>query len=229
MLGCLVIVLIGYIIAKAVEKILDKILQRVGFDRLVERGGVKKALEGSPYDAASILGRIVFYALMLVVLSMAFGVFGTNPISTYLNDAVAYLPKVFVAILIVVIAAAIAAAVRTLLTSTLGGLSYGSFLAGAAATVVLVLGVVAALDQLEIATNVVNAVLYAALAAIVGVVVIAVGGGGIDPMRERWRAVLTRYDQEKPRLQAAAQQAPPAGEHVRSAASTLNIPDTTAH
>jgi hypothetical protein len=40
----LIILVIGYIIAKAISKILSRVLQKVGFDRLVERGGVKKAL-----------------------------------------------------------------------------------------------------------------------------------------------------------------------------------------
>ena len=62
LLACLVILVIGYFIAKAVEKILDRILERVGFDRLVERGGVKQALARSKLDASSILARIVFYA-----------------------------------------------------------------------------------------------------------------------------------------------------------------------
>lgn len=51
-----VILLIGLIVAKAVEKIIDKVLERVGFDRLVERGGLEKALAQSKYDASSIVG-----------------------------------------------------------------------------------------------------------------------------------------------------------------------------
>ncbi len=40
----LIILIVGYFIAKAISKILTKVLQKVGFDSLVERGGVKKAL-----------------------------------------------------------------------------------------------------------------------------------------------------------------------------------------
>ncbi len=104
----LIIVIIGYFIAKLIMKVLTKILQKVGFDDLVERGGVKKALDKSEYDASDILAKIVYYGIMLFVLSTAFGVFGTNPISTYLHAVIAYLPLVFVAILIVVIASAVA-------------------------------------------------------------------------------------------------------------------------
>jgi hypothetical protein len=229
LIACLVILLIGYLVAKAIEKILDRILQRVGFDRLVERGGIKRALATSKYDAASILGRIVFYAVMLVVLSMAFGVFGPNPVSVYLAAAIAYLPKVFVAILIIVIAAAIAAGVRTLIVNTIGALSYGRFLAGAAATVVVALGVIAALNVLEIAPAVVNAVLYATLAAIAGVVIVAVGGGGIIPMRQRWEAALARYDEEKPRIQQQVAAAPSVREQASQAAADVDLRSDGRH
>jgi hypothetical protein len=232
LLACLLILLIGYFVAKAIEKILDRALERIGFDRWVERGGIKRALEGSKLDASSILSRIVFYALMLVVLATAFGVFGENPVSGYLDAAVAYLPKVFVAILIIVIAAAIASAVRTLVESSLGGLSYGRFLANAASVVIIALGVIAALNQLEIAGNVVNAVLYASLAALVGVVVVAVGGGGIQPMQERWRRTLARYDEEKAavgaRMSEGVQRTPEANQPVAGSGEPAAMQDPYA-
>jgi uncharacterized membrane protein len=112
------------------------------------------------------------------VLSTAFGVFGTNPVSSYLHAVIAYLPLVFVAIIIVIIAAAIAAAAKALIENSLPGLSYTKVLGNVVSGLILALGLIAALDQLHVATNVVNAVLYAALAALVGVVVVAVGGGG---------------------------------------------------
>lgn len=217
----LVILVIGYLVAKAVAKIVDKVLQRVGFDRAVERGGISKALSRSKYDASDILAKIVYYAIMLFVLSTAFGVFGTNPVSDYLKAVIAYLPLVFVAILIIVIAAAVAAGVKSLIESTLGGLSYGRLLANAASALILAFGVIAALNQLHIATNVVNGVLYAALATISGILIIAVGGGGIAPMRSRWEAVLARYDQEKPKVAEQARQAPGLRQQAEQAQQTL--------
>ena len=111
----LIILIVGWLIAKVITKVLSAVLTRVGFDKAVERGGIKKALESSKYDASDILAKIVYYALMLFVLSTAFGVFGNNPASSYLHAVVAYLPLVFVAIVIVVIAPAIAAAAKALI------------------------------------------------------------------------------------------------------------------
>src|SRR6516164_1254084 len=59
----LVILVVGYFIARALEKIVSRILTHLGFDRLAERGGIKAALARSKYDASGILARIVYYAI----------------------------------------------------------------------------------------------------------------------------------------------------------------------
>jgi hypothetical protein len=196
---------VGYLMAKAIAKILSKVLTRVGFDRLAERGGVKRALDRSSYDASGILAKVVYYAIMLFMLSTAFGVAGSNPISDYLLAVIAYLPLVFVAI---VIAAAIAAGARNLTENSLGGLSYARVLANLASGFILAIGVIAALDQLRIAAAVVNAILYAVLAALVGIAIVAVGGGGIKSMAQWWEAVAARYDKESRKIAGIARSAP---------------------
>lgn len=205
LIGFLIILIIGYIVAKLIAKAAGAVLERVGFDRAVERGGVKKALSESKFDASDILAKVIFYALFLIVLQMAFGVFGDNPISDLLEGVIAYLPKVIAAILIVVIASAIAAAAREVIDASLGGLSYGTALANATGIAIIVVGIFAALDQLQIAPAIVTGLFYAVLAIIVGSTVIAIGGGGITPMRSRWENALAKYDEEKPKLQQAAQ------------------------
>ena len=110
-LAFLVVLIVGYFVAKAIGKLFDQLLERVGFDRAVERGGIKKALDKSEYDASSLVSKVVFYALFLLALQLAFGIFGPNPVSNLIAGVVAYLPKVAAAIIIVVVAAAIAAAV----------------------------------------------------------------------------------------------------------------------
>ena len=204
LLGFLVILIVGYFIAKAIAKAADVLLERIGFDRAVERGGVGRAVAGSKYEPSDVISKIVFYALFLIVLVLAFGVFGPNPVSDLLEGVIAYLPKVIAAIIIIVVAAAIAAAARDLIGATLGGLSYGAALANAAAIAIMVVGVFAALDQLQIAPHIVTGLFYALLAILVGVAVVAVGGGGIHPMRARWEGMLQRYDAEKPQIQREA-------------------------
>ena len=214
----LVILVIGWFVAKAISKVIDGVLERVGFDKAVERGGIKKALERSKYDASDLLGMIAYYAVLLLVLQMAFGVFGANPVSTLIAGVIAFLPKVFAAILIVVVAAAIAAAVKEILQTALGGLSYGKALAGVASAAVMAVGVFAALSQLQIAPAIVNGLFYAVLAIVVGSAVIAIGGGGIQPMRAKWENALAKLEEEMPK---ARQEAQGAGDRIAARGQEL--------
>lgn len=215
LVGFLLILIVGYFVAKAVSKIADKALERVGFDKAVERGGIKKALSKSQYDASSILGQVVFYALFLIVLQMAFGVFGPNPVSDLITGVIAYLPKVIAAIIIVVVAAAVATAAKTLVESTLGGLSYGSMLANVAAGAIVAVGGFAALNQLQIAPAIVNGLYYAVLAVVAGSAIVAIGGGGIQPMRQQWEKTMTKMQEQAPQVKQQAQQNPPSPDRLR--------------
>ncbi|MDZ5447828.1 hypothetical protein U2F26_34880 [Micromonospora sp. 4G57] len=192
----IVILVIGWLVARAVLKIVDKVLERVGFDRAVERGGVKRALERTKYDASDILARLAYYAVLLFTLQLAFGVWGPNPISDLIRGVISWLPRAFVAIVIVVVAAAIANAVRDLVTGALGGLSYGRVLANLAAVFILALGIIAALNQVGIATTVTTPVLIAFLATVAGILIIGVGGGLVKPMQTRWDRWLDRMAEE---------------------------------
>ena len=187
LVGFLLILIIGWFIAKALSKLVDKLLERVGFDRWVERGVLKTSLERSHVDASDVMGVIVFWTVFLLVLQLAFGVFGPNPISDLLRGLIAYLPNVFVAALIVVIAAALAKVVTDLLTAVLGAVSGGDWIARGAGLAVLILGIFAALNQLKIAPAIVNGLYYAILAIIVGSAIVAIGGGGIETMKSYWQ------------------------------------------
>lgn len=217
LVGFLLILIIGLIVAKLISKAVDKLLERVGFDRAVERGGVKKALAKSEYDASDIVSKVVYWALVLVVLTMAFGVFGPNPVSDVLATIVAFIPKLIVAIIIVVIAAALAAAVRELINNSIGGLSYGRTLANIASIAILVLGTIAALNQIGVADSVTTPVLYALLASIVGVVVVGVGGGLVRPMQSRWEGALETVARESGRMKDEAAKAPSLKDQARDA------------
>ncbi len=200
----LLILVIGWFIARLLRTLVRKILQRLRFDQTVQRGGLGRALENTRYDASGLLSDIVYYALLLIVLWIAFGVFGDNPVSDLLDSIIRWLPQLFVAIIIVVIAAAIARVVRDLLGGVLSGLSYGPMLANITSWFIIALGVIAALNQVGVATTVTTPILIAALAAAVGVVVVGVGGGLVRPMQARWERWLDRAAAERPARREAA-------------------------
>jgi len=208
LIAAVVIFVIGYFVAKVLANILNRVLERVGFDRAVERGGLRRALARSKYDPSDILAKLVYWAVLLFTLQLAFGVFGPNPVSDLLGGIIAYLPNVFIAIVILVIAGAVAKAVRDLLESILSSAPYGRELAAGAGVAIIVIGAFAALDQLRIAPSIVNGLWIALLAILVGSAVISLGVGGI-PVARRWlERAATRAEQESGELRSAVAERP---------------------
>src|SRR3569833_3003167 len=190
-----IILIVGWIVAKLIERAVAAILERMHFNRLAERGVVGRSLERSDYDASRLLARLFFYAVLLITLQLAFNVFGPNPISDLLRAIVAWLPRLAVAVIIVVIASAIAHAVRELVAAALNAVSYGRCLAAAVAAVVVVLGVIAELHHVGDATTVTEPLLITVLAAVGAGLAGGRGGSGGGPGRrrgERGRAAAER-------------------------------------
>jgi hypothetical protein len=190
------ILVIGWLVARLLQKAVDGVLERVGFDRWVERGGIKAALARSRYDASDIVARLVYYAVLLFTLQLAFGVWGPNPVSALIGGIIAWLPRAIVAIIIVVVASAIAGAVRDIISGALGGLTYGRVLANAASWFIIAIGVIAALNQIGVATTVTTPILVAVLATIAGILIVGVGGGLVRPMQTRLDRWLDRVTAE---------------------------------
>ncbi|MDX3581195.1 mechanosensitive ion channel family protein [Streptomyces europaeiscabiei] len=196
LLAFLVVLVVGWFVSKLIARVLDRVLRKVGSERLSERAGTSRLLQDSSYDLTGILRRIVYYALMLLTLQFSLGVFGTNPVSTMINGIVAWLPRALVAVVLVVVAMAIANAVRGIVGGALASVSYGRTLATAVWACVVGLGVIAALGQAGIAQDITRPVLYAALGTGAGILVVGVGGGLIGPMRQRWERMLTTVERE---------------------------------
>ncbi|MFD0558156.1 putative transporter (transmembrane protein) [Stackebrandtia endophytica] len=197
----LAILVIGWIIAKVLRKVITKLLARVGLDRVAERGGLRRFT--GKYTVSELTGMLVYFAILLFTLQFAFNVFGANPVSQLLNSLVAWLPQLFIAGVIMVVAFAIANTVYDLVSGAMSQMSYGRPMARVAQVLIIAVAAIAALNQIGIATTVTTPILIAGLAMIVGVVVVGVGGGMIAPMRDRWERMLGAAEAETGKLSAA--------------------------
>jgi Conserved TM helix len=189
LLGFFLILLIGFFIAKLLSKLTNSLLERFGFDGWVQRGALQTAFLRAKTDASDLIALIVFWAVFLITLQLAFGIWGPNPITDLIEGIIAYLPNVIAAVIILVIAAAIARVVTDVLTPALGAVRGGEWIARVAGIAILVVGIFAALDQLEIAPAIVNGLFYALLLVVAGSLLISFGVGGIPLARrylERW-------------------------------------------
>ncbi|MBU7598002.1 hypothetical protein JGS22_010365 [Streptomyces sp. P38-E01] len=203
LIAFLIILLIGWLVARVIAKLVRTILAKVGFQRVIDKSGLDDKLRNSQFDAIEIIAKLLYYAILLIVLQVAFSVFGPNPISELLKGVVAWIPQLVIAIIIVLIVAAIANAVKALVSSALSSVSYGKLLANLASGFILALGVIAALHQIGVAVAVTLPVLITVLATVGGILVVGVGGGLIKPMQERWSRWLDGAERETSRLRAS--------------------------
>ncbi|HEX6022358.1 MAG TPA: hypothetical protein VFZ00_10210, partial [Solirubrobacter sp.] len=73
LLGALVILFAGYLLAKIVERLVDRFLRRIHFNRLLERGGVLQAVErsGAHFNPIRVLANLTFWLVMFAVILIA--------------------------------------------------------------------------------------------------------------------------------------------------------------
>lgn len=190
------ILLVGWLIARLLLTVANTALERIGFNQAAEKGGIGQLLARGNHTAAGVVARLSYYAVLLFTLQTAFGIWGPNPVSALIQGVTNWLPKAVIAIVMLVVAAAIARAVRDIVGTALAGLSYGQILARVASYFIIGLGVIAALNQVGVATTVTTPILITVLATVGGIAVVGVGGGLIKPMQQRWETWLNRAEEE---------------------------------
>jgi hypothetical protein len=197
LVGFLVILLIGWLIAKGVSKAVQLLLTRTGFPKLIDKSGLGAMMARASFDATGLIVKLVYYFILLMALQFALTPFGTaNPVSQLLNQVIGFLPRIVVAIVLVVVAAAIGKVVSDLIKSALGNRAYAPLLGTMCQVFLVALGIIAALNQLDIATTVTTPVLVFVLATIGGIMVVGIGGGLVRPMQQRTDGWLSRMERE---------------------------------
>jgi hypothetical protein len=182
LIGFLVILLIGWVIARVVKALLVKALEGVGIDRALSSGSAGPYVDRAMPDArpSEVIGKIAFWFLFLGAFAIAVSQLGIQALDNFVQSIVAYLPNVVVAILIFVLAGAIAAAATRVIAGALGETATGRI--ARTAVPVLIMGVAAfmILDQLNIAPAIVEITYIALLGSVALGMAIAFGLGGRD-------------------------------------------------
>jgi small-conductance mechanosensitive channel len=175
-IGALLILIIGYIIAKVLQGITTTVLKSVGFEGWMEKGGIKQFFDRSQTQQTpvSILGKLVFWLVFFIAISMAVDTLGITAISAVLAQFIAYIPQLIAAVLILVLA--------TLLASFVAGIvrgATGSSIAGSVAQYgIIVFAVFAALTQMGIAEELIAPTFLILLASVALAAALAFGLGG---------------------------------------------------
>ena len=207
-LGFVFIVLIGWLLATLVEKGVAALLRTIRFNDLAERSGLANFVRkmGTESDSAGMIGAVTKWFVRLIALVVAFDALGLPAVSDVLRQLLMWLPHVVVALVVLVIGGLAARALGNLVRGAAaeGGLGNPQFLAKVANTLVWAFAIVVAVNQIGIATELVNTLFMAVVGAVALALGLAFGLGGRDTasrLLQRW------YEQsalEAPRRAAEA-------------------------
>ena len=186
LIGALIVLLVGYIIAKILDTVITKGLRKAKVDQRLTSGGggryvEKLAPQGSP---SKLVGLVVFWVIMLFVISSAIGTLNIPALTGFMNQVLAYLPNVIAALLIFIIAAAVAGAVSGIAHRTMGDTPTGKVVRAAVPVLIMAIAVFMILTQLGIAPAIVITTYIALIGALALASALAFGLGGRDAAAE---------------------------------------------
>ena len=197
LLAFVALVVIGYIVAKLVGGLVQRVLWRGGFDRLLQRGTGGSYVTRVVRSPSGLLGTLTFWAVFLGALSIAVDVLGIAALEDLVHAVWAYIPNVLAALLIFLVASLIATALVELVDRTMGDTPTGGIVKAVAPVLVMAIAVFMILDQLRIATNIV-VITYAALVGAVALgMALAFGLGGRDVAGRILEAAYTQGERAK--------------------------------
>jgi hypothetical protein len=174
------ILIVGLAIAKIVERGTDLFLHKIGFDRWMQEGGVTEALEraGTRLDPSSVLAKLVFWTVTLLVILLAANALGVTAVSVLFAQLLEYIPHVITAVIVLVLGILLGEFIKDLVLASAGGLPGGIGLARAAKAAIILLTVFMALEQLDIAQDIVVVFFIAVVGSAALAAGIAFGLGG---------------------------------------------------
>jgi hypothetical protein len=178
LIGALVLLVLGYLLARVVGRLVTAGLRRAGLDRVVHSNTGGAAIRRLVPRPADLLGTIAFWAIFFSAISLAVSALGVAALKTFMASVWGYLPNVLAAVLIFLVAGVVAAAVARLASHLMGDTPLGKGVATAVPVLVMTVATFMILDQLKVAHNVVVITYAALLGAIALGSALAFGLGG---------------------------------------------------
>ena len=209
LIGALVILFAGYLLAKVLEKLTDRGLRRIRLNHLLARGGVIRAVErsGTHVNPTRVLANLVFWLVMFTVILLAANALGLDSLANVVSTLVGYIPSVIAAIVIILVGIVLGGFVGGLIGASAGAVHGGRALARLGRGGVILLAIFMALQELGIATDIVTTAFAILFGAIALALALSFGLGNRELAGEITREWYDRYRRERAEALAREQEA----------------------
>lgn len=179
LLKALVIVIIGYILAKLVRNALKRILKAVGIDKLADRLMSIELFQSTNFKLvpSNIISAAAYYFILIIFVMAAVEAMGLRIISDLLNDLITYIPNGVTALLVLILGIVLADAVKKIIYETCRslGIVSGNLIANVVFYFILLNIVLISLRQAQLQTNFMEANITVLLAGVAGAFAIGYG------------------------------------------------------
>ena len=208
-IGALLIIIIGWVIAGVLARITTGLLRRAGADRLfAEHGGQVYGSQSREIKPSVVGGELVKWVIRIVFLVAAANVLGMPEVSNLLNQVLLWIPNLIVAAIILLLAPVIARFVRGAIEVGAGemGFTNAPLLGRIAEIAIVAFAVVIAITQIGIAANLVNTLFIGLVGAVALAFGLAFGLGGREVAGEITRDWYQASQSTASRIAANADQ-----------------------
>lgn len=209
-IGAIIILVVGWLLAGFVGKLVTMFLDKIGFERAAQRTGVSNfiARTGTQDTRVSrLIGELVKWFIRLIFLEAAAEAVHLTAVTQVLNQIVLFIPNLIVALIVLMVGALIARFVGDLVRGSASEMGFGNpnLLATLARVAIIAFAVIVAVNQIGVAAALVNTLFAGLVFAIALAAGLAFGLGGRDTASRMWQSWYTRGQEMAPRLEQAAQ------------------------
>jgi hypothetical protein len=184
LLGALIILVVGVILAKIIRRLVNGLLKLIRFDLMADKAGITAVIRkgGLETSARDVVSSLVYWLVMIMVLVMAVDALGLPRASGILTDLFAYVPRVIAALLVLVVAMFLAGFVSGIVRTAAGNakMPRPEILAGISRWAIIIFAATIALVELGIAPLLVTTTFNIILGGVCLTLALAFGLGGKD-------------------------------------------------
>ena len=195
-LAALIILALGWLIARLISRGLARLLQAAGFDRVAGRVGATQLLKRANVQLrpSTLLGRFIYYVLLLVVIITAADTVGWTAVSTEISKLLGYLPRLLSALVFFVVGSYIAGFIRDLLRGAAGslGISAGRIISSVVYYLLMLIITLTALEQGGVDTSIITSNLLVIVGSVTLAGAIAYGLASRDVLTNILAGFFTR-------------------------------------
>lgn len=194
----LVIVIIGFAIAKAFEYVVHWAVRGLRINELLKNVGLEKVLEKTnvSLQTEKFLGTLTFWVVWVLFWMPAFDILGWSKVNEFLTSIVNYLPTAVVSGVIVVVSYFIADFLRRVSYVWFKGLDLKGAKTAAEFVfyAILIFGIASALYQLNVAREIISLIVAGIILAFSLAFGLALGLGGQDVAREALNRLKEKFE-----------------------------------